>query len=83
MGFSRQEYYSGLPFPSPGDLLNLGIEAVSLESPAWAGGFFTAEPPGVACLQLSPAPQTGGKTLVVPGAPVRSQSTIQPHLGWW
>ena len=30
MGFSRQEYWSGLPFPSPGDLLNPGIEARSL-----------------------------------------------------
>ena len=30
MGFSRQEYWSGLPFPSPGDLLNPGIELMSL-----------------------------------------------------
>ena len=42
MGFSRQEYWSGLPFPSPGDLPNLGMEPVSLRSPALAGGFFTA-----------------------------------------
>ena len=41
MGFSRQEYWSGLPFPSPGDLPNPGIEPVSLLSPALAGGFFT------------------------------------------
>ena len=40
--FSRQEYWSGLPFPTPGDLLNTGIEPVS---PALAGGFFTTEPP--------------------------------------
>ena len=38
MRFSRQEYWSGLPFPSPGDLLNPGIEPIS---PALAGGFFT------------------------------------------
>ena len=38
MGFSRQEYWTGLPSPSPGDLPNPGIE---LQSPAWAGGFFT------------------------------------------
>ena len=38
MGFSRQEYWSGLPFPSPGDLPNPGIES---KSPALAGGFFT------------------------------------------
>ena len=36
MGFSRQEYWSGLPFPSPGDLSNPGIEPAS---PALAGGF--------------------------------------------
>ena len=38
MGFSRQEYWSGLPFPSPGDLPDSGIVP---ESPALAGGFFT------------------------------------------
>ena len=41
MGFSRQEYWSGLPCPPPGDLPNPGIEPVSLASPALAGGFFT------------------------------------------
>ena len=41
MEFSRQEYWSGLPFPTPGDLPSPGIEPVSLESPALAGGFFT------------------------------------------
>ena len=41
MGFSRQEYWSGLTFPSPGDLPNPGIEPVSLVSPALAGRFFT------------------------------------------
>ena len=43
MGFSRQEYWSDLPFCSPGDLLNPGINHASL---ALAGGFFTIEPPG-------------------------------------
>ncbi|ELR50284.1 hypothetical protein M91_01266, partial [Bos mutus] len=38
---SRQEYWSGVPFPTPGDLSNPGIKPVSLESPALAGGFFT------------------------------------------
>ena len=38
IGFSRQENWSGLPFPSPGYLLHPGIEAVSLMSPALAGG---------------------------------------------
>ena len=43
MGFPRQECWSVLSFPSPGDRPNLGIE---LASPALAGRFFTAEPPG-------------------------------------
>ena len=42
MGFSRQEYGSGLPFPSPGDLPDPGIEPSSLVSPALAGRFFTS-----------------------------------------
>ena len=37
---------SGLPCPPPGDLPDLGIEPMSLMSPALAGGFFTTEPPG-------------------------------------
>ena len=41
MGFSRQEYWSGLPCPPPGDLLDPGIEPGSLESPTLAGRFFT------------------------------------------
>ena len=46
MEFSRQEYWSGLPFPPPGDLPNPGIEPSSPASPALAGGIFTAKPPG-------------------------------------
>ena len=41
MGFSRQEYWSRLPFPTPGNLSYLGIEPGSLGSPALAGRFFT------------------------------------------
>ena len=41
MEFSRQEYWSGLPFPSPGDLPDPGIELTSLASPPLAGRFFT------------------------------------------
>ena len=40
MGFSRQEYWGGLPFPSLGDLPDPGIEPMSLASPALASGFF-------------------------------------------
>ena len=41
MGFSRQEYWRGLPGPPPGDLADPGIEPVSLMSPSLAGRFFT------------------------------------------
>ena len=41
MGFSRQEYWSQLPFPSPGDLPDLETEPTSLKSSALADGFFT------------------------------------------
>ena len=41
MGFSRQEYWSGLLYPPPGDLPDPGIKPVSLTSSALAGGFFT------------------------------------------
>ena len=43
MGFPRQEYWRRLPFPSPGDLPDPGIEPASS---ALAGGFFITEPPG-------------------------------------
>ena len=46
MGFLRQEHWSGLPFPSPGDLPDPKIETASPASPALADGFFTTEPPG-------------------------------------
>ena len=56
MGFSRQEYWSGLPCPPPVHLPQLGIEVVSIMSPVLAGGFFTAEPlgkpPDTASLEL-------------------------------
>ena len=41
MKFSWEEYWSGLPFPSPGDLPDPGIKPESLVPPALAGGFFT------------------------------------------
>ena len=46
VGFFKQEYWNGLPFPPPGDLPNPGIKAVSPLSLALAGEFFTTEPPG-------------------------------------
>ena len=53
-GFSRQEYWSGLPFSSPGDLPDPGIEPVPLMPPALVGRFFTTsatwEPQNILCL---------------------------------
>ena len=46
MGFPRQKYWSGLPFPTPGDLLDPATESSSPESSAMVGGFSTTEPPG-------------------------------------
>ena len=43
---SRQEYWSGLPFPPPGDLPDSGIKAESLVAPVLAGRFVTTMPPG-------------------------------------
>ena len=44
-GISQQEYWSGLPFPSPGNLPDPGVKTSSLASPALAGRFFTTAPP--------------------------------------
>ena len=46
MGFPRQEYWNGLPFPPPGDLPDPGIEPTSLAFPVLAGRLLTTEPPG-------------------------------------
>ena len=46
MEFPRQEYWSGLPLPSSGDLPDPGIKPMSLVSPTLAGGFLTTVPPG-------------------------------------
>ena len=45
MEFSRQEYWSGLPFPTPGDLPNPGKEPMSSVSPTLSGRFYTTAPP--------------------------------------
>ena len=46
MEFPRQEYWNGLPFPTPGDIPNLGIEPVSPVSPAFQGDSLPNEPSG-------------------------------------
>ena len=50
VGFSRPEYWSGLPFPPPGDLPDPGIKPTSLMPPALAGGLFTASATWEACI---------------------------------
>ena len=50
MGLSRQEYWIGLPFPSPGDLPNPGIEP---SSPALQADALTSEPPGKPAINAS------------------------------
>ena len=56
MGFSREEYWSGLPCPPPGDLPDPGIKPMSLVSPALAGRLFTTEPLGIPLNQPPPPP---------------------------
>ena len=62
MEISRQEYWNGLPFPSPGNLPDSGIKPMSLESPAMVDGFYTWEPKirGL-------TPKTGKSTSLPPG----------------
>ena len=74
MGFSRQEYWSGLPFPSPGDLPNSGIEP---RSPALQADALTSEPPGCS-VQFSSVAQScptlcDPMNRSTPGLPVHHQ----------
>ena len=75
MGFSRQEYWSGLPFPSPGDLPDPGIEA---RSPALEADALTSELPGNPNLQQKPPAMIKGSEFELP----RSKSQTQyPVVG--
>ena len=58
LGFSRQEYWSGLLFPPLGDLANPGIEPLSPLSPVLADGFFTMEPHADWFSRISPRENT-------------------------
>ena len=66
MGFCRQECWSGLPCPLPGDLPNSGSEPAPLTSPALAGRFFTTSATCEALILVSP----GAKQLVASSGPV-------------
>ena len=76
-GTLRQEYWGGLPFPSPGDLLDPGREPASA---ALAGGFFTTEPPGSFCrgdLNASGLEVGGGG--VICGGPCQALLSLRPN----
>ena len=94
MGFSRQEYWSGLPCPPPGDLPDSGIKPVSLRSPALAGGLFTTSttqeahtPPhlpltGASGHVRSPLPEAWAEQAgVLEGAGMGSGALRSEHLG--
>ena len=77
MEFSRQEYWSGLPVPTPGDLPDPGVESASPVSPALTGRFFTTVPSG------KPEDNLDGtfKMELTPGAtPGRSAPIVEPTL---
>ena len=83
MGFFRQEYWSGLPFPPPGDLPDSGIKPVSLMSPVLADRFFTTVPPGKPIASViffgthGPTPVKCGRE------PHKVQGgTVGGHSGW-
>ena len=63
VGFSRQEYWSGLPYPPSGDLLNPGTEPASLMSPALAGGLFNTSATWDAFLFFQASPCKWGTQL--------------------
>ena len=74
MGFPRQEYWSRLTSPSPGDLPDPGIKSVSPKSPALVGGFFTTGPPGKPWENQSSSGSQSCLTLCsMPGFPVHHQ----------
>ena len=84
MGFSRQEYWSELPFPSPGDLPDLGIEP---KSPALQEDALTSEPPG----KPSPGERSLPGQYLLPPRPVKAlyltlskdpSSNLSFHAQW-
>ena len=86
LGFSRQQYWSGLPFPPPGDLPDQGIKPASLVSPALVGRFFTTSAKAITSVGcLAEKWSTGYLTLLVGHHLVKlpmSQLT-RIWLPWW
>ena len=65
MGFSRQDYWNGLPCPPPGDLPDPELEHTSLTSPALAGQFFTTSATWEALVQQDLAPNPTSNILII------------------
>ena len=89
MGFSRQEYWGGLPCPPPGDLPDPGIKPESLMSPALAGGFFTTSatwetwpPPWAWLLQVQVLLQNLGNPLTHELTGLLWKSITQEQPDW-
>ena len=89
MEFSRQKYWSRLPFPTPGNLPDSGIKALSLASPALAAGFFTTVPPGKLNMWLL-TPQCFLFLFFFfcfpffpPPIPLFELPSAKPHLPYW
>ena len=82
MGFPRQEYRSGLPFPILGDLPNPGIKLESLVSPALAGGSFTTAPPGKPSAFLGAANLDALTISKAPSAPETRASRLSHPSAW-
>ena len=81
MGLSQEEHWSELPFSSPGDLPDPGIESTSSAAPASAGEFFTPEPPGRFFTPEPPGrcftPEPPGKPRVTHLSP-QAQNRVRP-----
>ena len=80
MGFSRQELWSGLPFPPTGDLLDPGIEPQSLTSPALAGRFITTDATWEAPNIFTSMLNCQGFQMVIPKALFFAFSSLELHL---
>ena len=81
MGFPRQEYWSGLPFPSPGDLPSPGVEPTS---PELAREFFATAPPGKPHVGTAGVEQVAsGKLLCHTGSSAQcSAMNARSQMGW-
>ena len=82
MGVCRQEYWSGLPCPPPGDRHDPAIETRFLASPALAGGFLTAESPGKSLPPTLMSTSQSHFLHQLPITPLSGGREGRPRLGW-